>query len=119
MGVRLTGCGRGSDLVWKEAERIPVWVEHHADVLLELVLRKPGSRFSSPGHALIEVLDGDVEMHHHLLLARRCRPDRREVVRLVLERQPGPASNLDDQTTRRLRAANCSKGASGRPATRA
>jgi hypothetical protein len=33
-----------------------------------LVVGKYRSRFTSPGHGFIEVLDGDVEMRRHVLL---------------------------------------------------
>ncbi|MEY2415421.1 MAG: hypothetical protein QOH53_755, partial [Ilumatobacteraceae bacterium] len=42
-------------------------VEHDPDIVLWLVIAEPGSDFAGKGDALVEVLDGDVEVHHHLL----------------------------------------------------
>ena len=66
---------------------MPCRVEHDPDIVLWLMIAEPGSDLAGKGHAFVEVLDGDVEMHHHLLLAGRGRPGRCRIVRVILERQ--------------------------------
>jgi hypothetical protein len=48
---------------------VAVRVEHHADVFLWLVVSQGGASVASPGHAFVEILDRNVEVHRHLLFA--------------------------------------------------
>ena len=60
-------------------------VEHHADVVLGLVLGERCARLDCPGDSDIEVVDLDVEVDHHLLLTGNGRPSGWLVVLLPLE----------------------------------
>ena len=66
-------------------------VEHDANAFLRLMRSEGGSQVVCKSDARVELLDGDVEVNHHLLLARRSRPKRGDVVSFVLEREAGAA----------------------------
>src|SRR5687768_11767339 len=71
----------------EEAERVPCRVEHHADILLWLVVGELGPCGNRPGDSRFEILHANVEMLHDLLLTRHARPDRWEVYPLEFEVQ--------------------------------
>ena len=62
-------------------------VEHHPYILLGLVVGDGGAEPGGPIHTLLEVFDGDVEVHHHARLAVGRWPHRSDVIRLELKRQ--------------------------------
>jgi hypothetical protein len=71
---------------------MPGWVQADPDVVLRLVLwerRAHGDRMRDPGH---QVVDPDLQVHHHLLVTRPGRPDGADVTRLGLEVKAGPAA---------------------------
>src|SRR4051794_29155602 len=74
---------------FEEAEGVPRRIEHDPYVGLRLVFRSPRSELDGVGNTCVQIVDGDVEVHHHLLLTCRRRPHRRLVTGLVLERETG------------------------------
>lgn len=62
-----------------------VGVGQHADVILRLECRKRRARVHCKYDAGFEVVDLDVEVHLHLLVAGLRRPNRRDVIHLELE----------------------------------
>ena len=66
---------------------MPDRVEHHAHAVVGLMIRQPGSQLDRPGDALVQIVDRDVEVHHHLLRAVLGRPHGRDEVLFDLERQ--------------------------------
>jgi hypothetical protein len=46
-------------------------VEHYSNMFLWLVFGERGSDFDGPRHPCLQILDSDVEVGHHLLLAGR------------------------------------------------
>lgn len=69
----------------EETERVTGRVEHNANIVLWLILCEGRPCIYRPSDSFVEIIYGDVEMQHHLLFARCCGPDGREVARLVLE----------------------------------
>src|SRR5688500_19604671 len=59
-----------------ETERVTIRVQVNADVVLGLVFRERCPTRFCMGATQIEVLDADLEVDHHLLLARLGWPDR-------------------------------------------
>ena len=82
---RLVKAGRLSE----EAERVASRVEHHPNPGLGLKLSQASAALQGPRDARLQILDGDVKVHHHLLLATRRGPDWRGIVLLVREGQSG------------------------------
>lgn len=64
-------------------------VEHDSDVVLRLMIGKGRTGFEGPGDARFEVVNCDVEMSLHVLIAGRCRPHGWNMIWLGLERKPG------------------------------
>ncbi len=75
---------------------MPGRIEHDAHELLRLVLGLPGAQPFGSRDGGVEVVDPDVEMQLHLLIARARGPARLEVLVLALEGEP-------DLTLARLR----------------
>jgi hypothetical protein len=46
-------------------------VEHHPNMFLWLEFSERGSNFDGPRNPYLQILDSDVEVGHHLLLAGR------------------------------------------------
>ena len=87
-------------------------VEHDPNIVLWLVIGETWLRvLAGERHAFLEVLDGDVEMDHHLLLAGRGRPDRCDVVR----RRTGTTVRLPPSGDRSIThpSSGCSPGLAG------
>src|SRR4051794_3187138 len=70
-----------------QAERMAVWVEHHAYAFLRLEICQLGAGLDRMRDRLVEVVDLEIEMHLHLLLAVFCRPDGALVLVLQVEAQ--------------------------------
>ena len=62
-------------------------VDEHPDVGLRLVLGDAGAEGDGVRGRLLEVVDQEVEVQHHLLVTGSARPPRRHVRRLAGERQ--------------------------------
>ena len=91
----------GLVLVEVEAERVPRRVVEHPHVFLRLELGHGGAALDGVGDAGREVVDRDVDVHHHPLAAFRGRPDRRSVPGRLVEAQVGRgAGDLDGGTVR-------------------
>lgn len=74
-----------SELCWKETERMACGVEHHPDLFLWLMVDESGAGIIGLLDCGVEILDRDVEMHHHLLLTGHRGPGWSLVVRVILE----------------------------------
>src|SRR5215472_15501391 len=75
----------------EKAERVASGVKVDANIVLRLI---PGQDRAGGDRVLAcccQVLDGDIKMYLHLLIARAGRPHGRRVLRLGLERQAGAA----------------------------
>ena len=64
-------------------------VEHHPNMRLRLMVGGRCSQVHCPSGRGVEIVDGDVEVDHHLLCVGFGRPHRALVVGFVLERQAG------------------------------
>jgi hypothetical protein len=51
-----------------QAERVSSGIEQHADILLGLIPSERRTELNGLGHGSGQIVDRDVEMHHHLLL---------------------------------------------------
>ena len=71
---------------------MPRRVEHHADVVLRLEVRRGAAQGAHLLHGGRDVVHTDVEVHLHLLIAPGGRPLRADVVLLQLEGQIGRGS---------------------------
>lgn len=70
--------------LYVQAERVPGWVKQNPHVLLGLVCGQIRAQAHRVGHGDFEVGDLEVQVDHHLLGPRRCRPHRTHVIRVVL-----------------------------------
>jgi hypothetical protein len=85
---RLIGQGEPAASLRKEkAERMTCRVEVNADVILGLIAGQDCPARDGMLACGCQILDGDIKMHLHLLIARTGRPYRRLVPRLGLEGQ--------------------------------
>src|SRR4051794_4646484 len=80
----------------EQAERMAGGVEHDAHVVLGLELGLGRAELERPGHGRLQFVGADVDMGHHLLLARLVGPGGPHVLVLALERQAGPAAGRPD-----------------------
>lgn len=95
---RARGANPGMALTRHEqAEGVPGGIEAHPHVVLRLVLGDDGPRCHGAGAGRVEVVDLDVEVRHHQLLARPSRPRRPHVGGLGLEREAGASARWCSQ----------------------
>src|SRR4029077_15429352 len=80
-GISTLGLGI-SELGREQAERMPGGIEHHPNTLPRLMVRDGLAPFERPGDSVVEIVDGDVEVHHHLLPTISGWPGRGYVVLL-------------------------------------
>jgi hypothetical protein len=66
-----------------------VGVEHDSDVRLRLVVSRSRAKFFCTTDGRIEIISGDVEVHHHLLRPGAGGPSRRRDGGFVLKRETG------------------------------
>jgi 6-phosphogluconate dehydrogenase (decarboxylating) len=71
----------------EQAERMPGRIEADSHVVLGLELRERGALGDRVRRGLFQVIDLDLQVHHHLLVAGRGRPDRGRVLGFGLEVQ--------------------------------
>jgi len=72
-----------------EAERVARKVVEHAHVFLRLEVGQRRAPFDGRGHGGRQIVDRDVDVHHHPLPAFDGRPDRGSVIGRVVETQIG------------------------------
>src|SRR5262249_53890602 len=74
-----------------QAERVPGGIEVYPYVLLRLKISERRAGGDRVRAGLLEVIDLDIQMHHHLLVARAGRPHRADVAAFGLERKTDSA----------------------------